>query len=99
MAKEYLKAGFALPEDVRGDVLVNLCTPGGFADRFLHERFVDVMETWDARVSVCGSSGGRENVLPEPIFICIWRSAFQCTGEVDGSKAFGEVLLMSFFTC
>lgn len=94
MAKEYLKVGCALAEGVRGDRFVYLCEAGGGFDCFLQGSFVNVMPPEDTGDRIRRTGRGRENILPAPFAAGIRIFAFQSIGQVDSSKAFGEIALV-----
>ena len=83
-----------MAKSVRGDVLIDLCEAGGFFDGFLHGGFVDVVTTDNSSVRIFGKVRGRKNVLPDPVFVCIWVFAIQGVGQVTRAAAVSQVFFV-----
>ena len=79
--------GEGVAEGVRGDMFIDLCKAGGFFDDFLHGGFVEVVTTGNSSTRVFGEVGGGEEVLPDPVFVCIGVFAIQGIGQVDRAEA------------
>ena len=72
MAKLYLKVGFALAEGVGGDAFLYPRDIQCVFNSALQGGFMNMMAGCDACLWICVEVGGREDVLPDPLFVGVW---------------------------
>lgn len=86
-----------MAKGVRGDMLVNFCMTRGFFDGFLDGGLVQVVAARDSSVRVLGEFGGGKEVLPDPVFGCVFIFSFKGVGEINGTEAVGKVFFVDQF--
>ena len=86
--------GKGMTQGMRGNVLVDLCLAGGFANGSLDDRFMDVMAARDACAFVPGKVVRRENVLPDPFPVRLHIFLFESHGKMNCAKAILQILLV-----
>lgn len=84
-------------EGVGGNVLVNFCKVGGMFYGFLHGGFVEVVAAGYSSTGVHGKFGSGEEVLPDPVFVCVLVFAFDGIGQVDGTESVSKVFFVKDF--
>ena len=79
---------------MRGDGFIYAGAPGSFLDRFLYDRFVNVMAAGNPRAFVFGYFRGGEEVLPYPVFIRVFVFVFEGIRKVDRAESVGKVFFV-----
>src|SRR5450759_284007 len=80
-----------MPQGVRTDRLGNARGAGGFPDRLLDGRLVQVVATLEARARVAGAIMGREGPLPGPIELGGRVLARERLRQVNRAETLGEI--------
>ena len=89
--------GEGVAESVGGNVFIDVGAAGGFLDRFLYNRFVDMMTADNACAFVCGYFRRRKKILPYPVFICVFIFTFQGIRQVYRTVTIGEIFFVKGF--